>query len=197
MVRTSPGLSPGLSQSLPLLLYSLAHVTHEIKCSSRHCSNLIPWNKKFYRDVGHNTITIRTRRVVHFSYIMKPDLTQATGDPFSLHNPGHNQPNLGAVELYALRFIKASPACTHKQFLWDQQDLELVHCIKSSYSFWSQKCELNQRVKLDTPALLNCSGDFLNSSSDGDNFNTTSAFWPLWWSLLPSDDISLKVGAWC
>ncbi len=66
--------------------------------------------------------------VEHFSYITKPDLSQ----PLGVHFNQPNHPKLDAVQIYVLKFIKASPDSVLAKSLRDKHELQWIHRLRSN-----------------------------------------------------------------
>ena len=78
--------------------------------------------------VGQTKRELKKRMVEHFRYITKPDLTQPLGVHFN--QPGH--PKLDAVEIFVLKFIKASPDSLRAKALRDKYELQWIHRLRSA-----------------------------------------------------------------
>ena len=88
-----------------------------IKCT--HCNMLY---------VGQTKRELKKRLVEHFSYITKPDLSQ----PLGIHFTQPNHPKLDAVEIYVLKYIKASPDSDLAKSLRDHHELKWIHRLRSA-----------------------------------------------------------------
>ncbi len=96
-----------------------------------HSSNLIYCIKCTYCNILYVSPTkrgLKKRMVEHFNYITKPDFSQPRGQQFN--KPNH--PGLDAVEIYVLKFIRASPDSSQAKTLCDEHELRWIHRLRTA-----------------------------------------------------------------